>query len=66
MYYNGLTAGYSMKNGFINSLVQYLKKNHEHAKVIIKDLQFHNLKFSQKGILDFMLLQPLLMYVWKK
>ena len=52
-----------MKNGFINSLVQYLKKNHEHAKVIIKDLQFHNLKFSQKGILDFMLLQPLLMYV---
>ena len=38
-----------------------LKKNHGHVKGI--DLQVHNLTFSQKGILDFMLLQPLLMYV---
>ena len=28
-----------------------LKKNHEHATCI--DFQFHNLKFSQKGILNF-------------
>ena len=39
------------KTRFINSLVQHLKKNHEHAKGI--DLQFNNLKFSQKGVLDF-------------
>ena len=38
------------KNRFINSLVQH-SKNHEHATCI--DFQFHNLKFSQKGILDF-------------
>ena len=28
-----------------------LKKSHEHATCI--DFQFHNLKFSQKGILNF-------------
>ena len=38
------------KNRFINSLVKHLK-NFEHATCI--DFQFHNLKFSQEGILDF-------------
>ena len=38
------------KNRFINSLIQH-SQNHEHAKYI--DFQFHNLKISQKGILDF-------------
>ena len=35
------------KNRFITAL----KKNHEHVTCI--DFQFHNLKLSQKGILDF-------------
>ena len=48
MAYPRVTLG---KNWFINSLVQHLKKNHEHAKGI--DLRFHNLKFSQKVILGF-------------
>ena len=38
------------KNRFLNSLLQH-SKNHEHATCI--DFQFHNLKFSQKGLLDF-------------
>ena len=38
------------KNRFMNFLVQK-SKNHEHATYI--NFQFHNLKFSQKGILDF-------------
>ena len=37
------------KNRFMNFLEQQ-SKNHEHATYI--DFQFHNLKFSQKGILD--------------
>ena len=45
------------KNRFINSLVQH-SKNHEHATCIdlhvsFTCIEFHNLKFSQKGILDF-------------
>ena len=47
MAYLGVTL---QKNRFMNSLVQH-SKNHEHATCI--DFQFHNLKFSQKGILDF-------------
>ena len=49
MAYLGVTL---QKNRFMNSLVQH-SKNHEHATCI--DFQFHNLKFSQKGILDFYL-----------
>ena len=47
MAYLGVTL---QKNQFMSSLVQH-SKNHEHATCI--DFQFHNLKFSQKGILDF-------------
>ena len=48
---NGLSTGYSTQkliHGFFGTA---LKKSHEHATCI--DFQFHNLKFSQKGILDF-------------
>ena len=51
MYYNGLSPGHSRKNSIHKFFGTALKKNHEHAKGI--DLQFNNLKFSQKGILDF-------------
>ena len=58
MYY-GLSTGYSRKKSIHKFFGTALKKNHEHAKGIY--VQFRNLKFSQKDILD--LLQPLLMYV---
>ena len=58
MYY-GLSTGYSRKKSIHKFFGTALKENHEHAKGIY--VQFRNLKFSQKGILD--LLQPLLMYV---
>ena len=58
MYY-GLSTGYSRKKSIHKFFGTALKKNHEHAKGTY--VQFRNLKFSQKGILD--LLQPLLMYV---
>ena len=45
------------KNLFIDSLAEHLKKNHENAECI--NFQFHNLNLVKKGILDFMLLQPL-------
>ena len=51
MYYNSLYTGYSRKKLVHKFFGTALKKNHEHAKGI--DLQFHNLKFSQKGTLDF-------------
>ena len=50
MYY-GLSTGYSRKKSIHKFFGTVLKKNHELAKGI--DLQFRNLKFSQKGILDF-------------
>ena len=50
MYY-GLSTGYSRKKSIHKFFGTALKKNHEHAKGI--DLQFHNLKFSQKGTLYF-------------
>ena len=45
------------KNLFIDSLAEHLKKSNENAKCI--NFQFHNLNLVKKGILDFMLLQPL-------
>ena len=45
------------KNLFIDSLAEHLKKNHENPECI--NFQFHNLNLVKKGILDFMLLQPL-------
>ena len=51
MYYNGFSRDYSRKKLIHKFFGTALKKNHEHTKGI--DLQFHNLKFSQKSILDF-------------
>ena len=51
MYYNSLYTGYFRKKLVHKFFGTALKKHHEHAKGI--DLQFHNLKFSQKGTLDF-------------
>ena len=48
---NGSSTGYSTKKSIHKFFGKALKKNHEHASCI--DFQFHNLKFSQKGILDF-------------
>ena len=39
------------KSQFINFFTTALKKNHEHGTCI--NFQFYNLKFSQKGLLDF-------------
>ena len=47
---NGLSKGYCTKKSIHKSLVEH-SKNHEHATCI--DFQFHNLKLSQTGILDF-------------
>ena len=48
MAYLRVTLGKKSIHNFFGTA---LKKNPEHAKGI--DLQFHNLKFSQKDILDF-------------
>ena len=48
---NGLFTGYSTEKSIHKLFGTALKKNHEHATCI--DFQFHNLKFSQKFILDF-------------
>ena len=48
MAYLRVTLGKKSIHNFFGTA---LKKNREHAKGI--DLQFHNLKFSQKDILDF-------------
>ena len=51
MYYNILSTSYSRKNSIHKFFGTALKKNHEHTEDI--NLQFHNFKFSQNGILDF-------------
>ena len=48
---NGLSTGDSAKKSIHKFFGTALKKNHEHATCI--EFQFHNLKLSQKGILDF-------------
>ena len=45
-----LSTGYSTKKSIHNFFGTALK-SHEHTTCI--DFQFHNLKFSQKGVLDF-------------
>ena len=47
---NDLCTGYSTKISIHKFIGTAVTKNHEHA---VFDFQFHNLKFSQKGILDF-------------
>ena len=48
---NGLCTGYSTKISIHKFFGRAVKKNHEYATC--SHFQFHNLKFSQKGILEF-------------
>ena len=48
---NALSTGSSTKKSIHKFFGTALKKKHEHATYI--DFQFHDLKFSQKNILDF-------------
>ena len=48
---NGLSTVYSTKKSIHKFFGTVVKKNYEHATCV--DFQFHDLKFSQKVILDF-------------
>ena len=52
LYYNGLSMGCSTKKWTYKFFGRVLK-NKENENATCVDFQLHNLKFSQKGILDF-------------